>query len=78
MERKNLLSGANNYKGKRSKTLATYDDFIQAVKGFFVPFIDVFTKEHYLVKRLSDPEDVGRVSFSLGLVKLEEYLIQRS
>lgn len=78
MERKNLLSGANNYKGKRSKTLATYDDFLQTVKGFCVPFIDVFTKEHYLAKRLSDPDDVGRVSFSLGLVKLEEYLIQRS
>lgn len=73
MERKNLFSGATNYKSKRSKTLATYDDFVHAIKGTFVPSINPFTKECFLRRPLPTFCE-ERLSFSMGLVSVETFL----
>lgn len=73
MERKNLFSGATNYKSKRSKTLATYDDFVHAIKGTFIPSINPFTKECFLRRPLPTFCE-ERLSFSMGLVSVETFL----
>lgn len=72
MERKNLFSGATNYKAKRSK-LTTYDEFLGVVRSYFVPTIDVFTKERSL-KRLGDGV---LFPFSVGLTAIETFLVNR-
>ena len=72
MERKNLLSGATNYKAKRSK-LTTYDEFLGAICSYFAPIVDVFSKERSL-KRLSD----GILfPFSVGLTATETFLVNK-
>ena len=72
MERKNLLRNASNFKTKRPKELKTYDDFVEAIRGY-VPCENVFTKERFFECGLVAP-NISQLPYTMGLTHFETML----